>query len=268
MQDMGSTGFKSMMEEERQTRVAEYKGRIDAANNVAKTKIDIEMEGIKHKNAMEQNAAKPVALGQGAELRRQDGSLLAENPDEGDAAGGGIPKGLTSAQNAGRAALTMAFGGHLDSLGNPIGISDDKKEPYLAANALKDQYVANGMHPGEAAVKAFTEVMGEEPMVPLYKAEKDISKEAEDRDPWGPNALRPGAMKEAYGPEGDPEKWKTRRLEESQQPKRPGILNRAIGGQHAPATTNAAGPQPGAVVDGFRFKGGNPNDPTSWEPAQ
>jgi hypothetical protein len=28
----------------------------------------------------------------------------------------------------------------------------------------------------------------------------------------------------------------------------------------------AGGPQPGAVVDGFRFKGGNPNDRNSWEP--
>lgn len=37
-----------------------------------------------------------------------------------------------------------------------------------------------------------------------------------------------------------------------------------IGGmQQAPAQT---GPQPGAVEDGYRFKGGNPSDPSSWEP--
>lgn len=27
----------------------------------------------------------------------------------------------------------------------------------------------------------------------------------------------------------------------------------------------AGGPQPGSVVDGYRFKGGNPNDPNAWE---
>ena len=25
------------------------------------------------------------------------------------------------------------------------------------------------------------------------------------------------------------------------------------------------GPQPGAIVDGYRFKGGNPADPANWE---
>jgi len=29
-----------------------------------------------------------------------------------------------------------------------------------------------------------------------------------------------------------------------------------------------AGPQPGQVVNGFRFRGGNPNDRNSWEPVQ
>jgi hypothetical protein len=30
--------------------------------------------------------------------------------------------------------------------------------------------------------------------------------------------------------------------------------------------TKPSGPQPGAVVNGFRFRGGNPNDRNSWEP--
>jgi hypothetical protein len=35
----------------------------------------------------------------------------------------------------------------------------------------------------------------------------------------------------------------------------------AIGGGAAPS-----GPQPGAIEDGYRFKGGNPADPSAWEP--
>lgn len=34
-----------------------------------------------------------------------------------------------------------------------------------------------------------------------------------------------------------------------------------------PQTPQAGGPQPGAVVNGFRFRGGNPNDRNNWEPA-
>ena len=33
--------------------------------------------------------------------------------------------------------------------------------------------------------------------------------------------------------------------------------------QQAP---QGGGPQPGQVVNGYRFKGGNPNDQNSWEP--
>jgi hypothetical protein len=33
-----------------------------------------------------------------------------------------------------------------------------------------------------------------------------------------------------------------------------------------PAVNNTSGPQPGAVEDGYRFKGGDPKDPNSWEP--
>jgi hypothetical protein len=34
------------------------------------------------------------------------------------------------------------------------------------------------------------------------------------------------------------------------------------------ATPQGAAPQPGAVEDGYRFKGGNPADPANWEPVQ
>lgn len=34
----------------------------------------------------------------------------------------------------------------------------------------------------------------------------------------------------------------------------------------APVGGGAGGPEIGAIVDGHRFKGGNPNDPASWEP--
>jgi hypothetical protein len=41
------------------------------------------------------------------------------------------------------------------------------------------------------------------------------------------------------------------------------VPNSYAGPQAAPQ----GGPQPGSVVGGFRFKGGNPNDRNSWEPA-
>lgn len=34
------------------------------------------------------------------------------------------------------------------------------------------------------------------------------------------------------------------------------------------AAPPSGGPQPGAVISGYRFKGGNPNDRNSWEPVQ
>lgn len=49
------------------------------------------------------------------------------------------------------------------------------------------------------------------------------------------------------------------------QPSQPPAANPAPQ-QAAPAPAPAAGPQPGAVEDGYRFKGGNPSDQNNWEP--
>jgi hypothetical protein len=38
-----------------------------------------------------------------------------------------------------------------------------------------------------------------------------------------------------------------------------------VGGQQASPQRTAAGPQPGQVEDGYRYKGGDPADPNSWE---
>lgn len=38
------------------------------------------------------------------------------------------------------------------------------------------------------------------------------------------------------------------------------------GGQEAPAAAPSGGPAPGTIEDGYRFKGGNPADQSSWEP--
>ena len=50
-------------------------------------------------------------------------------------------------------------------------------------------------------------------------------------------------------------------------------ISRAAGPNYkpaAPASPQAAGgpPQPGQIMDGYRFKGGNPADKNNWEPAQ
>jgi hypothetical protein len=44
-----------------------------------------------------------------------------------------------------------------------------------------------------------------------------------------------------------------------------GDLRRQIEGAPVQPASAAAGPQPGAVEDGYRFRGGNPSDPSSWE---
>lgn len=44
-------------------------------------------------------------------------------------------------------------------------------------------------------------------------------------------------------------------------------LGRQPGGQQQPGqAATSGGPQPGAVVNGYRFRGGNPNDRNAWEP--
>jgi hypothetical protein len=42
----------------------------------------------------------------------------------------------------------------------------------------------------------------------------------------------------------------------------------SVAAEPAPQTTPGSAPQPGQVEDGYRFKGGNPADPNSWEQVQ
>lgn len=57
----------------------------------------------------------------------------------------------------------------------------------------------------------------------------------------------------------------TTTFEQFLQLKNPGMLAPVTIPENATVIAGGGGPQPGQIEDGYRFKGGNPGDPNSWE---
>lgn len=146
--------------------------------------------------------------------------------------------------------------GSLDPVVTDPLVVDGKPIPGIGTNRKTGQYVYFGQNQGQVGGSLIT--FDEKTGVPGYKDQKGT---------WKPIKVEDVQAATAY--------------KASQQPPAPSsgmslgnnpIVNYFRGGvpgQPAQAPQGApVPPQPGEVRSGFKFKGGNPADPNSWEPAQ
>jgi hypothetical protein len=126
-----------------------------------------------------------------------------------------------------------------------------------AWDGLVDWAVANG-HPeaeqlrGQFSPQARLAIMAEG-----GEADEEVAPSAMEKDYAFLSRLNPEYGEQYVENRVNPSQWVPVTGTDGSVTLYPVPKNAAIGG---------GGPQPGAVEDGYRFKGGNPGDPASWEP--
>lgn len=254
-------------EEERQKRIYEWKSEADlnkisdpryVADKDAEAKrkrdSDAELEKLKHQNKLSEIDAEAAAKAKSS-ADKKDKDMFGKVE---------LKNGQVVSESDLRGDYTTRWG-KFDPMGNLIGMEDGAP--------TYDAYRNSQVSPEYQ--RSFSNSPSSPTAMDKTKARAQATKEADARDPIGPDFLRPGATQEAYG-SGGRDAWIDNRTNEILNGSSgTGLLNTpqapsaAAPAPAAPAMTlttpaTPAGPKVGDVIDGYRFKGGNPNDASSW----